>query len=182
MFTRRTDNQGWWSNRSNASDSLDNYFVGAPRDGQGIFRNFFTFDLYRLHRRIVDATLEVRRYRSRGEATEVLGLFAVATPARRLNANSGRNQRIFHDLGSGQRYGRFPVSTRVGQPSLLQLHLNRAAVRDINAARGGFFSVGGSLLSIGDGREFLFAFSRGDGVQRLVVQLHEPHSSSAPAP
>jgi len=173
-FDRGTENQGWWATRETNFDSNDNYLVGAPPDLDGTFRDFFTFDLSRLTERARAATLIVRRYRSAGDAKEVLGLFHVATGARRLNNNSGLSDRIFRDLGTGTRYGRFPISPSGHGP--VRLRLNHAAVADINAARGGYFSIGGSLLSIDGREEFLFGRSGPGGVQRLVVEVREPGS------
>ncbi len=171
-FDRGTDNQGWWATREESLDSNDNYLVGDSTTTPGIFRNFFTFDLSRKIGRVRAATLILRRYDGAGDATEVLGLFHVATGDRRLNDNQGRSDRIFRDLGTGTRYGRFTIST--SDPGPVRLRLNRAAVADINAARGGYFSIGGSLLSIDGDGERLFGFSHGGGVQRLLVTIREP--------
>ena len=178
-FDRSTDNQGWYSDTEPSSDLTDNYFVGSPPGNPGVFRDFFTFDLSRLDGQVQAATLVVRRYRGTGDATEVLGLFSVATGARRLNNNSGVHEDIFRDLGAGQSYGRFSVST-VGRPEgLVHLKLNQAAIADINAARGTYFSVGGALLTDDGNGDGLFGYSRGEGVQWLVVQLRERPSIRA---
>ena len=143
-FDRRIDNQGSWSSTKIVMDTTGNYFAGELDREGNVFRNFFTFDLSRLNRRAEAATLVLRTYRGRGDPQEVLGLFHVATPARRLNNNEGRRSRtIFRDLGAGTRYGRHPVSTEAPGVSLVRLRLNAAAVADINAARGEYFSVAG---------------------------------------
>ena len=172
-FDRGTDNQGWWATRERNRDRNDNYLVGSPEHFAGIYRNFFTFDLSRKIERVRAAMLILRRYEGLGDATEVLGLFHVATGDRRLNDNQGPpSDRIFRDLGTGTRYGRFTISTSDRGP--VRLRLNRAAVADINAARGGYFSIGGSLLSIDGDGERLFGFSNGFGTQRLLVKVREP--------
>jgi hypothetical protein len=55
---------------------------------------------------------------------------------------------------------------------------------DIAAAVGGFFSIGGSLQSLGspiaDGSEDLFAGSSGSGLQRLVLETRD--SAAVPEP
>lgn len=48
--------------------------------------------------------------------------------------------------------------------------LDPTALDDIQAAAGGFFSIGGTLLSASR-RNGVFAFSRGKGIQRLVVEV-----------
>ncbi len=178
-FTRFSDNQGWWSTRYGNDAANDNYVVGESDEPGVVYRNFFTFDLSRLGGRVEAARLVLRRYRGGGEATETLGLYAVATAAPRLNHNEGPNRAIFRDLGTGQSYGRFAVATRSPNP-YVYLSLNHAAVADINAARGRFFSIGGSLLTAGGDCPFegncdkLFRYSQGRGMQQLVVLLREP--------
>ena len=57
----------------------------------------------------------------------------------------------------------------------MSFELNSAAIFDINAAMGGWFSVGGSLLSLGSpmpsGTEGFFGGSNGSGEQRLVLEV-----------
>ncbi len=173
-FDRRIDNQGNWSSTKIVTDMTGNYFAGElDREGNVVFRNFFTFDLSRLNRCAEAAKLVVRTYRGRGDRQEVLGLFHVATPARRLDNNEGRRSRIIvRDLGTGTRYGRHSVATEAPGVSLVRLHLNAAAVADINAARGECFSFAGSVLSLStEGPESLFGWSTGRSVQRLVVRV-----------
>jgi hypothetical protein len=95
----------------------------------------------------------------------------VSTPAATLNDNTGASQTIFDDLGTGTSYGSFPVGE--GQEfDILSFPLNAAGVAAVNAARGGFFSIGGwtpDVASFGD--NFLFSGSEVifEGTQRLVV-------------
>ena len=179
-FDPRVENQGWWSIGEPASDGLDNYAVGwtndcttQPCNGTRV-RNFFTFDLSRLRVPVEAATVVLRRYRSRGEPTEVLGLFDVTTPARVVNDNQGNNPVIYQDLGTGVRYGRYELSTNRRPASLVRLPLNRAAVTAINAARGHYFTIGGRLLSQDQTGEWLFGYSNSVGVQALIVRPREP--------
>lgn len=182
QFDRGVDNQGWWATSFRASDRNSNYFVGAclPEsdctNGPDVerLRNFFTFDLAAVERRVVGATLVLRRYRGDGNFTERLGLFDVRTPARQLNDNRGVNVTIYRDLGRGDAYGRFLLPTDGDRDGLVRMRLNRAAVRDINQSRGGFFSVGGSLQSVspdGPAEQHLFGFSRSRGAQDLVLHV-----------
>jgi hypothetical protein len=163
-------NQGWWSETLAATDSSANYAVG--RNGTGdILRNFFTFDLAALSGFTVSAaTLEVRRFIASGDPTLSYKLSDVSTDAATLNNNTGVSASIFADLGTGTSYGTFLVPTTTGASTdVLTFVLNAAAIADINAAVGGFFSLGGSLDPLGAGTQQLFAFSGGTGVQRLVI-------------
>jgi Ca2+-binding RTX toxin-like protein len=168
QFLTGSDNQGWWSPVVHNENANDNYFVGISG---GNHHNFFTFDLSSLKQRVRAATLKVRRFYDAGTRIETFALFRVATSARKLNHNVGTSAAIFRDLGSGVRYGTFKVST-VGRDAnaVRRFPLDAAAVADINAARGHFFSIGGSLLSADHGGEYLFSSSSGQGIQRLVVR------------
>jgi hypothetical protein len=174
-FDQRVDNQGWWNKSLANSDDNDNYLVGAAGEA-GRFRDFFTFDLSMLRAKAVGATLVLRRYRGEGDFTETLGLFDVRTAAKRLNNNDGVDVRIYRDLGSGTGYGRYVLPTHGAGTKAVRLRLNAAAIADLNAARGGFFSIGGEVLSIKKppARQFLFGNSEGRGVQRLVVFVEPP--------
>lgn len=164
QFDPGIDNQGWWSNTYESSDGNDNYFVGT--EYFSTFRDFFTFDLSSLSENITSGRLELQRYDSNsGNPTETLGLFDVSTDAATLNNNTGNNLAIYNDLGSGVNYGTFEVSTAGNGDEILSFTLNSAAIANMNAARGGFFSIGGSILTEGN----LFGFSGGDGTQQLVV-------------
>lgn len=182
QFIPSIDNQGWWSATESNSDINDNYFVGRARDtivSNAILRNFFTFDLSSLNEEVVSATLRLQRYDGRGNPTQTLGFFDVSTPAATLNNNEGTSAAIFDDLGTGKSYGTFDVSTRGNSSGILSFTLNSAAIADINAAAGGFFSIGGalnaeSLSSPGD--QYLFGNSSGGGVQQLVINVPEPSS------
>ena len=170
QFLPGTDNQGWWSDTTDSRDANDNYFVG--RLGTRRVRNFFTFDLSSLSGRVISATLEVRRYGGRGQATETLGLFGVSTDPATLNHNVGRDSAIFDDLGSGTSYGTFTVSTSGSSSGTVSYPLNSDGVAAVEAAAGGFFSIGGALLSIsGVGSQYLHGSSSGTGIQRLVVEV-----------
>jgi hypothetical protein len=167
-FNAGIDNQGWWSDTLSPAGG-GNYFVG---DLGGAHNNFFTFNLAALSGTVVSARLEVVRYTSGSGATETLGLFDVSTDAATLNTQTASpDPAIFGDLGSGRSYGTYTLST-VGDPNeIIALPLNSAAVADINASRGGFFSIGGTLFSVSQfSNRFLFGDSSSAGTQRLVVE------------
>lgn len=182
-FLPGSRNQGWWASATTASndDPNDNYIVGRCCAGgrTATYRDFFTFDLSRLSGVPVAARLEVTRFLSESDSpTETLGLFDVSTAAATLNRTGDvQSKAIFDDLGSGTGYGQFQVPTAGDPQQVLSFPLNRAAVSRIGAARGGFFSIGGSLLSLapGEALDSYFAASSSDldpsSVQRLVVEV-----------
>ncbi len=160
-------NQGWWSPTIPATDSNQNY---AVTHSDTLFtRNFFTFDLSSACP-TSSVTLELTRFEQSGPLT--YSLFDVSTPAATLNANEGRSQTIFDDLGSGTSFGSFPVAG--GAPDdVLRFPLNAAGVAAFNATRGDFFSIGGKSpdgeATPGVGLSFLFGFSVATGTQQLIA-------------
>jgi hypothetical protein len=170
QFRPGTSNQGWWSNQDLTRSSNDNYIVGMCC-GAGDHRNFFTFDLSELDGTVVSATLVVRKFLGKGAATETLRLFDVLTDAATLNDNRAIVPRIYKDLGRGHRYGTFELSTadETSRADVFELSLQERALSDIQSAAGGFFSIGGRLLTAEDGG-FLFGGSSGHGKQLLLVQ------------
>jgi hypothetical protein len=175
QFLNGTKNQGWWSTTIPNMNINDNYFVGAVETN--ILRNFFTFDLSPLNQNVVGATLELTRFMSSGDPEETIGFFDVSTDAVTLNNNTGTSASIFNDLGTGKSYGEFDVPPSGSVTDVFSFMLNANAIADINAARGGFFSIGGSLLSInrlGMYNEFFFASTKMTGIQRLILNTAPP--------
>jgi len=175
QFDAGVDNQGWWSDTRESRDENDSYAIGISPDEE-IFHNFFTFDLSSLAYPVLSATLELTRFMYASSAdSEVLGLFDVSTDAVNLNNNTAINLTIFNDLGTGASYGEFDILSEGLETDILTFELNASAIGDINAAMGGWFSIGGTLLSpgspVGDGTEGVFGTSNGSGVQRLVLEV-----------
>jgi hypothetical protein len=170
-FNAPDDNQGWWHSILGHSQN-GNYIVG--RESQfAIFHNFFTFDLSSLSDPIVAARLEIQRFSSNSlDPTETYELFDVSTDAATLNAFGPANAAIFNDLGTGNSYGAFVLDIGANPADLLSFPLNNTAVNDINAAAGGFFSVGGVVTSAPFFAfdQTLFGASGSSGIQRLVVE------------
>jgi hypothetical protein len=158
-----------------------NYFYG-PTQRRGWYdvwvyrigaRNYFSFDLRSACRA---ANVSLRIVRGDGPAgppepsedlfvTDRFGrytIYDVTTPAEVVNVPSGGDPlaedwfdnafRVFNDLGSGTQY-HSAVWPFDGSPSdVLTFPLNASAVSDFNAARGGFFTIGGS----GGGPEYSY--------------------------
>lgn len=175
QFDPGVDNQGYWSDTLSNYDENDNYATGINPFGD-LSRNFFTFALSSLTLPVISARLELTHfyYDSTAES-ETFGLFDVSTDAVTLNNNVGSSTSIYDDLGSGVSYGEFEVLSDGLETDVLSFQLNSAALADINVAKGGWFSIGGALLSfgspVGDGTESIFGSSQDGGVQRLVVEV-----------
>ena len=171
QFNPPSDNQGWWHSLLGHSQN-GNYFVGRESIF-AIYHNFFTFDLSSLSEPIVAARLEVQRFGSNSlDPDETYELFDVSTDAATLNAFGPANAAIFDDLGTGNSYGAFVLDIGANPADLLSFPLNNTAVNDINAAAGGFFSVGGAVTSAPFFAfdQTLFGSSTSSGIQRLVVE------------
>ncbi len=169
------NNQGWWNNKDpNTNPTNSNYFVGrdlVDRDEE--FRNYFSFDLSGVTSTVVSARLEVRRFTSREGG--IYQLFDVSTSAEDLARRLIVDLDVFNDLGTGTTYGTFNIGAGESE-DLLSFTLNDAALFDINASLGSFFSIGGvSVNSVS-----LFLFSSSEGIQRLtletedIIQVPEP--------
>jgi hypothetical protein len=176
QFTPGVDNQGWWSNEPIIAntDENDSYFVGRTADGQ--LRNFFTFDTDAIaSQTVVSATLVVRTGCALGtDASETVGLFDVSTDAATLNDNSGFDLGVFADLGTGTSYGSAVVPTDRNAEAATHFFLNAAALADLNAAAGGFFSIGGAVQTLDPdpplfSQEGVFGCTSGAGTQALLV-------------
>jgi hypothetical protein len=166
-FTSGARNQGWWSSTDDNFDSNDNYIAGQF-NGVTV-RDFFTFDLSSACP-ASSVTLQLTRFTQTVPLT--FSLFEVSTPAPTLNANVGTSQTIFDDLGSGTSFGSFPVPTG-GSADVLSFPLNSAGVAAYNAARGGFFSIGGRTAEDAEGFEDWYLFGGAQppvgGTQQLVA-------------
>jgi hypothetical protein len=179
-FTPGVPNQGWWSPTSPNYDANSNYIVGICCGEGNYYHNFFTFDLSSLTDTVISARLELQRYGYLSpDPSETLGLFAVSTDAATLNNNIGTSSAIFNDLGTGTSYGSFVVSSVGSLTDILSFNLNAAAIADINAGAGGFFSIGGALLSLSGGTNDEFVFGSSHEAGRLVI---ETRSQSVPEP
>jgi PEP-CTERM motif len=171
QFTPGYDNHGWWSPTLVNSDTNTSYAAGYSA-GSGV-RNFFTFDLASLNmstQQIVSATLQVRKYWYTGsDPSETFALFDVSTSPQVLNATTGASAAIFGDLGSGKSYGSVEISQAGATTDIITISLTGAALADIAAAAGGYFSIGGSCTTCTEGQN-IFSASSATGLQRLVLE------------
>ena len=181
QFDVGVDNQGWWSASASNNDSNANYITGEGFDVLGnnaVFNGFFTFDLSTLDvtgQVVTKAILSLPGYMyASADPSEHVVFSDVSTDAVVLNDNTGASTAIFNDLGSGTSYGKFAVTSySPGDPGAsLEFALNVAAITDITAHAGGYFSIGATLASLtpGGGSEALFSHSSGRGEQLLILE------------
>jgi hypothetical protein len=166
-------NQGWWSSEGEPhSSENDNYGVGQIGRAPGLLvRNFFTFDLSGA----CEANVVVLRLTRFDQPEGVTyQLVDVTTPADELNG-SGPGVAIYDDLGTGTAYGSFDVFPG-SEDDVLSFRLNEAGVAAYNAARGGFFSIGGSLLNPIENNILFGASGERPSVQQLLVACAQPAS------
>ena len=166
-FDTGVRNQGWWSATVVNSDANDNYIVDSEQ------RNFFSFDLESACL-ASGVTLRLTRFDQFGSFA--YSLFDVSTAAATVNTNEGASPAIFADLGTGTSFGSFPVAAG-GATDVLSFPLNAAGVAAFSAARGGYFSIGGS---VGEAGGYLFGFSGppASGTQELVVTCAAPTATA----
>lgn len=177
------ENQGWWPEvlgYSNTSET-DSYWTGWSGDFPDTeLRSFFSFylDPSLLAGMVVtDASLILRRYDAQGDAPqETLGLFDVTSPLATVMHNVGSNFAVWSDLGSGVSYGSLTFDVQGDPLDDLVIALTPAAVAAINSGIGGYFTIGGAIVS---GQGSIFRQSGPEGTQALalnVAPVPEPSS------
>jgi large repetitive protein len=142
--------RGWYNGIGVHVPSNHNYIVGF---GAANDRNFFVFDLSAVSGTITSAVLKLFNPVYAGDASETYEVHQVTTSAATLIAG-GTNLATHTDLGDGPVYGNY-VATAADNGTYISILLNAAAIADIQAALGGFFSTGG-LLTTNDGDDALF--------------------------
>jgi len=167
-------NQGWWAPVGTAFSNIDpnkNIDLIDQTANNLRLRNFFTFFIAPYagsaeSAMLVFAPVTSAAYSPLNEATETIGFFDVSTPAATLNFTQGQSNAIYNDLGSGVQYGSAVVSENAFPDTVLIVKLNASALAAIDAARGGYFSIGGALLT-SDGDD---SMSFGGPIVKLNVQ------------
>jgi hypothetical protein len=113
-------------------------------------RNFFSFDV----RDACDATSVTLRLKRGGDDTGgTYRVFEVTTPAAVVNNPGGtpysqatynaNHGPVFNDLGDGTSFGEFHWQADGEPTDILNFPLNAAGRAAFNAARGGYFTIGG---------------------------------------
>ena len=160
---------GWYNSTGMHTAQNDNYVVG---DLSGVlYHNFFVFDLTAVVDEILSATLHLynpdnalpalRGYVS-PDATETYELYDVTTPIATLSASNvgAAGIAIHNELGSGTVLGQTTASV-ADNGTTISIVLNADGLAALNAAKGGFFALGGAVTSLGSaGSEYIFGFSK----------------------
>ena len=182
-FTPGVLNQGFWSDTRAEAQGNDNYFTGYLEEAvvPNTARGYFSFDLSSLSGSVDAATLQIRLGGSESpDSVETLGLFDVSTDANTLSTRGVVDLGIYDDLGSGASYGTLDITVGQSRDTILQIPLSPAALADVNASLGSFFSVGATLLTLGQTQvnEFVFGNSIGRPNQLVLNVVPEPQTST----
>lgn len=138
-------NQGFW-----ATD-IPHYAYDLNFGSEGAGRRgYVTFDLSSLQAPVSSAVLRFTGLSWSGISPFDILFYDVSTNAAVLNqGNQDYVPGVFDDLGSGNVYARLALVNNTGSGSdfsgsfqTIDIPLSSQAVADINAAQGGFFSVG----------------------------------------
>ena len=133
--------RGWYSDAVAHTTINDNTITGITT-GQN-YHSYFVFSLAGFTATtIVEVKLELELESYAGDASEVISVWDVTTPAATVEAD-GNAIAIYNDLGGGLQYGMATVtaasvSTTVPVPFML----NAQAATDLKAKLGGDFVVG----------------------------------------
>jgi hypothetical protein len=153
------------------------YAVGFEWEAPYELRNHFTFDLSSLTPDSATGAVLVLR-NGNDWSYGPGGLFRirdVVTRTRALNLHLAPPKRVFNDLGTGPVYGAKRIIESTATGPVVRIRLNARGVAAVNAAAGGFFSVGGRLTNPHvDFFSILWrSTSSSQGVQRLVVTTND---------
>ena len=152
IHSGETANQGWWDKSGGLNNGTLNYNIDVRDQYSTVgyaIRNFFTFDLSSLVDTAVAATLKIPVAAGSaviGDGVEEYRVFDVSTDATTLNLNTGTNDAIWTDLGSGTSYGAVLLPNGSISGLFVEISLNSSALADINAA-GGYFAIGGAITT-----------------------------------
>jgi K319-like protein len=174
-------NQGFFAGRG--SSGYRTGYTGRPTKHQtvvgvssgNVFRSYYTFDLSALGGTVTSARLVLSQGYWVGGHTGVL-LSEVTTNAATLST-SRYSPAIFNDLGDGTVYGSSYLPW-THATHLYYISLNAAAVSDIQAAAGGYFSIGAAPTGA-SGRALKLNGTAGDGIQHLIVEVNLPPVADA---
>ncbi len=176
----------------------NSYETGFSRGSRGTHASFFTFDVS-TSCEAGSVTLRLTRFNESFGFSPArflggtLTLYDVTTPAAILNdpwiggtfdTYLRNHSAALEDLGSGVSFGEFPFPAQGSPDDVLSFPLNAAGVAAFNAARGGFFSIGGD----GSGTIFIgadtyrpwpiFSGSGASGTQEIVVKCATPRTKA----
>jgi len=139
--------RGWHANTS-AQHATDNDNTITGTTGGAIYNTYYVFSLAGFTATTISEVkleLEMESYVS-SDATEVISLWDVTTPAATVEQTAGVNIAIHNDLGTGHKYGMATVSSAtVGPANLVSFTLDTQASTDVKAKLGSDFILGAHL-------------------------------------
>jgi hypothetical protein len=194
--TIQTSYRGFLQSNGFNSDGMmgfpNSYQFGA--DSVPMKRNYFFFAIpaLRVGESIVSARLSLV---SPANGVKLEGLYPKTATLWDVSTSIGSIQFGYEDIGSGNQYGSFEVSSRdpFNGISVYNIDLNSQAIADINSAAGRLFAVGGSLnvntssvdrnvvfagtgdSSVADGRTTLVVTIRREDNSAPVITLNGPN-------
>lgn len=188
---------GWYDNTGLHMPTNLSYYVG--RGSQATYNNWVLFDLTGIDvsKTIVDATLSVYNPSSQvdlgdgfysADGTETYSLFDVNTPYTDLVAGGTGLTGIYDDLGSGLVLGTTSI-TAADNGFNVNLVFNSDGLAYLNAYRGQFVGIGGSITSLSadpNSQEYAFAWTYTSDSQQLTLTTQAvalpPTSGAVPEP
>lgn len=168
--------QGWIHGSGYQIPGNTNYLVGYRGNN---YRDFFVFDLSNVSGNIIGAALRINvsGYSSL-DPSETVDFYDVSTPASALMDGTGGAD-AYIDLGTGTLYGSVTITGAEGYQTI-DIPLNESAAAAINSALGGYFSIGGALITYGDNNEYVFGDSMQYVVQLVLITDTVPPSVTVP--
>lgn len=169
--------QGWIKSSGFQIPGNPNYLAGYKGNN---YRDYFVFDLTNVSGNIIGASLRINVAGfSSLDASETIEFYDVTTPASALMDGTGGVD-AYTDLGSGTVYGNLTV-TGADAYNVVDVPLNENGLAAINSALGGYFSVGGALVTYNDANEFVFGDSMQHTVRLVLVTDTNPPAITVPS-
>ena len=161
--------RGWYTNMTTAHDTANDNTLTGTFSG-AVYNSYFVFSLAGFTATsIASVKLELEMENYAGDASEVVSIWDVSTPAATVEQTAGVNVAIHNDLGTGHQYGSATVtSASVSATVPIAFTLDAQAATDLKAKLGSDFVVGAHVdVAPGYVRFSLGAESR---IARLTIK------------
>lgn len=138
--------RGWHANATASHDTAnDNTITGTT--GSSIYNTYYVFSLVGFTATTIsEVKLELEMESYSGDASEVISIWDVSTPAATVEQTAGVNVAIHNDLGTGHKYGMATVTAAsTGAATPVSFMLDAQAATDLKAKLGSDFVVGAHL-------------------------------------
>jgi hypothetical protein len=163
-------NRGWW-NESGYHDSDNNGVMVGEVKFDSSYRGYLSFNLSGISGTVTSAILrmEIAGYNS-SDPSEPVSLYDVSTSAATLEGSGTIRTDIYSDIGSGNVYGNATITPDMAGTSI-GIRLSDQAISDLNAALGGFYSIGLRALDYTGGTDETIDLSDNDEPRSLQLIL-----------